>query len=355
MKRMRWIVLAVAMVALTVGPVAAQQYKWRMPTFGAETSTYFVLMAQPFAKLVKELTDGKVDITVYPAGVLAPIFKIHEAVNDGLVELAHVPPVFLGTKDPTNAIITQYPGGLGTDALLAWEYYGGGYELLQQHRREVLKLHSMLVGAGSTEFFAHSHVPIRKVQDLKGLKYRTLGNNAAIVKEAFGASPTVVPFTELYSMLEKKAIDLLEFSTPSDNMEMGFQEVAKYIIYPGLHAPCYGFEVVMKLDRWNALPKDIQRKMEIAAKTVTMDSLMAVQHKDLLAMQKLEKGKNEWIKLSDEFQADFRKAARKWMWDRAAEEKVKGNLWPEKIAKSYFDFQDFWEKYSKYMYVNHRP
>jgi TRAP-type mannitol/chloroaromatic compound transport system substrate-binding protein len=355
MKRMGGILLAVTVLVLIVAPVQAQQYKWRMPTFGSETSSYFVLMAQPFAKLVKELTDGKVDITVYPAGVLAPIFKIHEAVNDGLVEVAHVPPVFLGTKDPTNAIITQYPGGLGTDALLAWEYYGGGYELLQQHRREVLKLHSMLVGAGPTEFFAHSHVPIRKVQDLKNLKYRTLGNNAAIVKDFFGASPTVVPFTELYSMLEKKSIDLLEFSTPSDNMDMAFHEVAKYIIYPGIQAPCYAFEVVMTLDRWNSLPKDIQRKLEIAAKTVTMDSLLAGQHKDLLTMQKLEKGKNEWIKLDEQFQAEFRKAARKWMWDRAAEEKAKGNLWPEKIAKSYFDFQDFWEKYSKYMSVNYRP
>ena len=80
-----WFVLALVMLAVIVSPVQAQQYKWRMPTFGAETSTYFVQMAEPFAKMVKELTDGKVEIKVYPAGVLARIFKIHEAVNDGLV------------------------------------------------------------------------------------------------------------------------------------------------------------------------------------------------------------------------------------------------------------------------------
>jgi len=98
---------------------------------------------------------------------------------------------------------------------------------------------------------------LRKVEDLKGLKYRTLGNNAAIVKEAFGASPTVVPGSELYGMLDKRAIDLMEYATPADNLDMGFHEVAKYIIYPGLQAPCYAFEVVMKLEKRNYLTKRI--------------------------------------------------------------------------------------------------
>ena len=61
------------------------------------------------------------------------------------------------------------------------------------------------------------------------------------------------------------------------------------------------------------------------------------------------------IHLTHDFPAVCSGTARKWMWDRAAEEKAKGNLWPEKIAKSYFDFQDYWEKYSKYLYMSYKP
>ena len=240
-------------------------------------------------------------------------------------------------------------------ALVPWLYYGGGQQMLTQHRRETLDLNSIVCGSGPSEFFAHSHKPIRSVEDLKGMKFRTLGNWAAILRDGFGAAPVVVPGPELYSMLEKKAIDAMEYSMPSENRALGYQDIARYIIMPGIHAGAWTFELVMKTEKWDALPADIRTKIETAAKLTTYQSMQTIIVKDFAALEELKKGKNEFIVLDDTFKAKARDAARKWATEAAAKAKAEGNLWPEKVITSMFAFQDRWQRNSPYLVVDHKP
>jgi len=341
-------------VACSAAGASAQQYTFRMATIAPKTAVYNTDISQPFADYVAALTDGKVKIEVVEGGVLAPIFKIHEAVQTGIADLAVGPASFLGGKDPTNFIIGSFPTGPGVDSLVPWLYFGGGEEMLTKLRRENMGLHAIVLGSGPSEFFAHSHKPIRTVEDLKGMKFRTLGNWAAILKDGFGASPVVVPGPELYSMLEKKAIDAMEYSMPSENKALGYQDIAKYIIMPGIHAGAWTFELVMKADRWDALPADIRAKIETAAKIVTYQSMQTIIVKDFAALEELRKGKNEFIVLDDTFKMKAREAARKWAAEAAAKAKAEGNPWPERVANSMFAFQDRWQRNSSYMVVDHK-
>lgn len=345
---------AAAAVAFAATAGLAQNITLRMATIAPKTSVYNTDISDPFAAHVARLTDGKVKIEVYEGGVLAPVFKIYEAVEDGRADIAVGPPTFLGGQDPTNLIISSFPSGLGVDSLIPWLYLGGGQEMLTQHRREKMKMHSLIMGAGPSEIFAHSHKAIRTVEDLKGVKFRTLGNWAAILRDGFGAAPMVVPGSELYGMLEKKGMDAMEFSMPSENKALGFQEIAKYIIMPGIHAGAWSFEIVMKMDKWDALPKDIRDKIAVAAKLTTYESLHSIIMKDFTALEELQKGKNEIIILDDTFKSKVRAASRKWAFDAAAKAKAEGNLWPEKVANSVFAFQDRWAKLSPYMVMDHK-
>ncbi len=350
--------LGAAIVAATItgaDAALAQQYKWRMATIDTETGIYFTTIAKPYAEWVGKLTAGKMRIDPLPAGTVGNIFKLHEAVEDGLVEMANWPPVFLGTADPTNAMIASFPTGLGTDSFLAWLYVGGGADLWVQHRRETMKMHALVLGSGPSEWFAHSHVPIRTVDDLKGVKFRTLGNWAAVIRDRFGAAPTTVPGAEIYGMLEKKGIDATEYSMPSENWAKGYHEIAKYVIYPGIHAPAWAFEGLIKLDTWEKLPADVKVAMEAAARIVTHESMLKIVNQDLDAVAKLlASGRNEIIRLSDDFQEKAREASRAWAMDAAAKAKAAGNPWPEKVATSLFAFQDRWIANSKYLVVDHR-
>jgi TRAP-type mannitol/chloroaromatic compound transport system substrate-binding protein len=346
-------VLGAAMALFSVS-ATAQTITLRAATIAPKTSIYNTAIAIPFAEYVAKLTDGKVKVEVHEGGVLAPIFKIFEAVEDGRADIAIGPASFLGGKDPTNLIIGSFPTGLGVDSIIPWFYNAGGEKLLQEHRRATMKMHTMVLGAGPSEVFAHSHKPIRTVEDLKGMKFRTLGNWAAILKDGFGAAPVVVPGSELYSMLEKKAIDAMEYSMPSENKALGFQEIAKYVIMPGIHAGSWTFEAAMQGDKWDKIPKDLQDKIHLAAKIVTFESLNSIIMQDFAALDALLGGKNEVIILDGTFKRKAKEAARKWAVDASAKAKAEGNPWPERVSKSIFDFQDRWEKYSPYLVVDHQ-
>ncbi|MEM8856329.1 MAG: TRAP transporter substrate-binding protein DctP [Pseudomonadota bacterium] len=349
--------LAGALILAGTSAVSAQEYQFRMATIDVETGVYFTTIAQPFADLVNQLTGGKVEIQVLPAGTVGNIFKLHEALEDGLVDMVNWPTSFLGTADPVNAMVLGFPTGLGTDSLHAWIYKGGGQDLLTEHRRDTMGMHSLVLGSGPSEWFAHSHKPIASTDDLAGAKYRTLGNWAAVVRDKFDAAPTTVPGSEVYSMLEKQGVDMAEYSMPAENFSRGYHEITKYVIYPGIHAPAWAFELMMTAETWDELPDDVKLAIEVAARVVTHDSMLSIINADLDAVAKIteraEAGDNELIRLTPEFVEASRAAARDWAMNAAEEAKADGNEWPEKVAKSIFDFQDRWMANSKYLVVDH--
>ena len=353
MQVMKGLAVAGALM-LAATSASAQEYKWRVATFDGETGSYWNNFLLPFVDLVEQLTTGRMQLEPLPGGTLGNIFKIYEQVDDGLVEMAMMPPAFLGTKDPINAMILGFPTGLGVDSMVPWLYYGGGEQILKAHRADKMGMHSFVLGAGPSEFFAHSHIKIENVGDLANVKYRTLGNWAAIVSEYFQASPTTVPGPEIYGMLEKRGLDMTEYSTPGENIKLGYQEVAPYIIYPGIHAGAWAFEGVVLLDKWNELPKDIQQAIETAARLTTYDGMNRFIMSDLDAMEKLQAGNNEFIRLSDDFVAKSRQASRDWAKKVAEDAAANGNPYPKQAIESIIAFQEKWQANAKYMVVDHR-
>jgi TRAP-type mannitol/chloroaromatic compound transport system substrate-binding protein len=358
MKFARALTLALAVAAgaasTASSPAKAQEFTWKIATFDSETGSYWNNFLAPYVEYVDIMTEGRVKLEPLPGGTLGSIFKIYEQVDDGLVEMAMMPPAFLGTKDPMNAIILGYPTGLGVDSLVSWLYYGGGEEILQAHRADKMGMHSMVLGAGPSEIFAHSHFPITTIEDLKGKKYRTLGNWAAIVQEKFGGTPTTVPGPEIYGLLEKKGLDMTEYSTPSENLKLGYQEVAPYIIYPGIHAPAFAFEAVAKLETWNELPDDLKEKMTMAARLATYEGMNRFIIKDLDAMASIQAGENTLQELSDAFQEKATVGAREWAIEKSEAAAADGNPYPLQAINSIIAFQDKWRANSKYMVVDHR-
>lgn len=338
---------ALAVASLVVAPAAAQT-KWRMPAAVPEGSFFYETFMKKFADNVKLMTDGKVVIEPYGAGVLTPAFKVYEAVSDGTVEAGHSTPSFLVNQDPTNAIFASYPGGMSPEATLAWLYEGGGEKLLKDFRREKQKMHTLIVGVGSSEVMAHSNKPIRGKDDFKGLKYRTSGAFADVLKE-LGAVPTVVPPAEIYTLLERKGVDAIEWATPGSNLSEGFHKVAKYLVLPGIHQPTFVWEVVVRLETWEKLPKDLQAKLEAAAKLTTLEALPKFQYADAKALDAYRANGNEIIVLDTATVNEIRTIGINWAKRTAADRKAKGDGTMDKVLASYLAYQQLWAKNSGYM------
>ena len=334
---------AVAAAVIAVAPAAkAQEYQWKMATAVAENSYFYNAFILRFVDYAKTLTNGRVEITPYGAGVITPAFKVYDAVSDGLVELGHSSPGYLLNLDPANGLLAAFPGGMTGDTMMHWLYYGGGKELWEEFRADEMALHPLIVGLHGSEIFLHSRKPIRVADDLKGLKIRTGGPNGEVVRDYFGGIPVAAAQPEIYGLLERGAIDAAEFATPGPNAAGGYNEIARYVIVPGIHTPSSPWELVMKQERWDALPDDIKSELEMAAKLTTLDSYMQTGVDDLAAMDAFRKNKNEIVELDPALIEAYREAGRDWARKKAEAQSGKGNDWMEKILTSYVDFQERW-------------
>ena len=331
----------------------AQEVTWQIPTSVPEGSPFYVNFLERFADNADALTESRVKIEPFGAGVLVPALQVYDGVKDGIIQAGHSTPSYLVNQDPTNAIFAGFPGGMGPEAFITWIYEKGGKEKLAELRaKDGLK--NLIVGIGSSEIMAHSNVPVTKAEDLKGLKYRTSGPWAAVMSEYFGAVPTVVPPGEIYTLLQRKGVDLIEWGPPSGNMPEGFHEAAKYIIVPGVHQPTFLWEVVMKQETWDALPDDLKPLLEKAAELTTMQALIHFYGDDVVAMDTYRKGKNEIITLSPEFVKELSDAGNDWISKTAEAQKAEGNETMSEILADYQSFKSLWESESSYLIRNQK-
>ena len=245
-------------------------------------------------------------------------------------------------QDPANAFLAGLPGGMSAEATMAWIFNGGGEKLWVDFRARAMNLHPVVSGIGPSEIFAHAHKPIKTADDLKGLKFRTTGAWAAILKDYFGASPTVLPASEIFTALERHVIDGTEYVTPSINMATGLHNVARYIMLPGIHQPTYVYEALLKKEVWDGLRPDLKEKLIAAGKLTMMQAHLKISVADVDAIAKMRAGKNEFVTLDPSLVKAIKTAGREWAVKAAGDQKAKGNPWMERFATSYFGFQDKW-------------
>lgn len=351
MKKLPFRIVLACGLSLAALSASAQEITWRVPTSVPEGSPYYENFLVRFAENVDMLTDGRVEIEPFGAGILVPALEVYAGVKDGITEGGHSTPSYLVNQNPENAIFSGFPGGMGPEAYTTWIYEEGGAEALQNLRTEE-GLKSLVVGIGSSEILAHSNKPIKTAEDLKGLKYRTSGPWAEVMKDYFGAVPTVVPPGEIYTLLERKGVDAIEWGPPSANLPEGFHEAAPYIITPGVHQPTFLWELVVKQETWDALADDLKPKLEAAAQLTTLQALNHFYAQDISAMEQFRGTNVEMIVLDPTFVEELSAAGRDWISKKAEAEAGEGRDRMQKVLSDYSAFQTRWSAESSYLIRN---
>lgn len=335
--------------AAAVVPLAPAnaEYNLRLTTFVPEGTSTYEDYVQVFIDNVELLTGGEVKIQGFGAGVLAGPFEGWQAVQQGVADVMFGFSAFLSNQDPANAILSGLPAGMPLDAKMHWLLAGGGEELWVEFRRDTMGLHPVVAGFGPTEIFMHSNRAVRTAEDLDGLKFRTAGAWADIIQE-YGASPVVLPPSDIFTALERGVIDGTEFVTPSGNQRLGYQDIAKYIITPGIHVPSFAYEAVFNAETWDSFPEEIQKQIIAAGHLTAVQGNLRTGIADLDAMAELRQGDNEWIELEPEFMEAIAKSARAWAEAKAEEQTAAGNPWMRRMVDSYYTFFDKWNSSADY-------
>ncbi|MGJ4926008.1 TRAP transporter substrate-binding protein [Bradyrhizobium sp. HKCCYLS2038] len=246
--------------------------------------------ALDFAKKVNDMTGGDLKIEVLPAGAVVPAFGLLDGVSKGVLDGGHGVLVYHYGKQTALALWGSGPAfAMDANMLLAWHKYGGGKELLEELYASIgANVVSFPYGPMPTQPLGWFKKPIAKADDMKGLKYRTVGISIDVFT-GMGAAVNALPGGEIVSAMDRGLLDAAEFNNASSDKLLGFPDVSKVCMLQSYHQNAEQFEIMFNKDKFNALPEKMRAIISNAVEAASADmSWKAVDRysQDYLALQK---------------------------------------------------------------------
>ena len=291
---------------------AADTIKLKIQTAWDAGTLGFVKFKE-FCDYTTQMSDGKLVLEGFPAGAIVGTFEMFDAVKAGVFDAMHCFDVYWPGKIPVATFLSSYPFGM--DRPDQWETWYKGLGGLEIAREAYGKQNMYWLGPiQHDDNLIHSKVPIRSFEDFKGKKIRYPGGIIADIYRSAGVSTVLLPGGEVYPALEKGVIDGADYVGAAINYNLGFGEIAKYIIMgppstPCLHQPVDLMSVSVNLGTWKKLPKHYQQLLESAVAKHSYDQYAAIQKADIEAFEKLQKQGVEVIRLKEADIDKFRKFA----------------------------------------------
>ncbi len=250
---------------------AGTKIKWKMVTTWPKNFPGLGTGANNLARLITEMSGGRLRVKVYGAKELVPAFEVFDAVSRGAAQMGHGAAYYWKGKAPAGQFFAAVPFGMNAQEMNAWLYYGGGEKLWRDlyQRFNVIPAAAGNTGVQMGGWFNRE---INSVADLKGLKMRIPGLGAEVLKRA-GGTPVSLPGGEIYTSLQSGAIDATEWVGPYNDLAFGLYKAAKYYYYPGWHEPGSVLEALVNKKAYEELPKDLQSIVMNACKIVNTDML----------------------------------------------------------------------------------
>ncbi|RZJ06797.1 MAG: TRAP transporter substrate-binding protein [Rubrivivax sp.] len=228
--------------------------------------------AQDFAKKVNDMAGGRLKIEVLPSGSVVPAFQLLDAVNKGTLDGGHGVVAYHYGKNTALALWGSGPAfGMDPNMVLAWHNYGGGKAMLAEIYAALnIDVVSFLYGPMPTQPLGWFKKPIGKPEDLKGLKFRTVGLAVDVFKE-LGAAVNPLPGGEIVPALDRGLIDAAEFNNASSDRLLGFADVAKTCMLQSFHQSGEQFEILFNKAKYDGLPAELKAVIDYAVQAASAD------------------------------------------------------------------------------------
>lgn len=299
------VVLVTAALVFSVITASAGQevFKWRAQTYAVPGSVGYRALASSLDHL-KEASGGRLDIKLYGVGQLVGAVDQLDAMGRGIFEAGFNAPAYYSGKDPAFAALFNLNGiWSSTSEVKTWFHYFGGKELAEElyGKYKVHYVGPALVGAEPIM----SKVPIRSLDDFKGIKIRTPGGLSSMLFAELGASPVPLPGSELYTAIDTGVVDAVEFVSLAENWDIGLQEVSEYVLYPSFHGPIALCDFTVSDKAWNKLPVDLQKLLEswVFELDTSFDNQSTAE-----SLKALQKMKDKGLVITQLSDADMKKA-----------------------------------------------
>ncbi|MGH7251780.1 MAG: TRAP transporter substrate-binding protein [Nitrospiraceae bacterium] len=281
------VTLGFPMVVKAQGPIAMRwQSTW-------PSKDIFHEYALDFAHKVNDMTGGDLRIEVLPAGAVVPAFQLLDAVSKGTLDGGHGVLVYHYGKQNALAMWGSSPAfGMDANMLLSWHKYGGGKELLNRIYAAIgANVVSFPYGPMPTQPFGWFKKPVTKPDDLKGLKFRTVGISIDLYT-GMGAAVNALPGAEIVPAMDRGLLDAAEFNNATSDRILGFADVSKVCMLQSYHQNAEQFEITFNKTKFDGLPARIKYMIEYAVDAASADmSWKAIQRysQDYIELQTKDK------------------------------------------------------------------
>jgi tripartite ATP-independent transporter DctP family solute receptor len=230
-----------------------KQIVFRMAIVDGESSPIYK-GAKAMADKVYEKTDGQIKVVVVTGGALGDERGSTELCAQGDLDIASA----------ANSVLTNWiPEMSILDQAYLWENERQAHaavdgpvgDLIEEAAKEKLNVHVIgYLESGFRDTF--SKKPIKKMEDYKGIKIRTMQNQYHMAAfQSFGAMPTAMAYNEVFTALQQGTIDACE-NAVSNCLSNGYYEVTKNVTYSH-HAFTY-IPVMMSDKAWKMIPEDLK-------------------------------------------------------------------------------------------------
>jgi len=269
-----------------------------------------------WAKNVEDTTGGRVEITSYPAESLCKSGDTYDAVRTGIADIGYAFEGLFPGRLPISEVLYLPCLALDTTGEIGSRVIMELYNKFPAIQAEYSDVKVLMLFTHEPGCIGTNKKPVRKLEDLKGLKLRTTGTYITKFMELAGAAPMSMSPSAIYENMQKGVIDGCCYS-PEGFGARRLYEVSNYLTDAKWYVG--PFFIIMNLDKWNSLPPDVQKEIDSVSGITAAPYLgKAFDHGAEITLNECRKEGVEIISLSEAEQ-------RKWS-------KVAEPLWAEWVA-----------------------
>jgi TRAP-type transport system periplasmic protein len=275
-------------------------------------------LAEQWCKEVEKRTGGKVKVEYYPGQTLTKAKNVYDGVIQGLSDIGFSVLGYTRGRFPLMEVVDLplgYKSGIAATKVANAVY--------DKFKDKVL--------TDTKVMYLHAHGPgllhtkgkiVKKLEDMKGLKIRSHGTSAKVVK-ALGGTPVAMPMPETYQALQKGVVDGAVYPLEANKgWKLGEVIDAVTLDFPAAYTTT--FFVVMNKDKWKSLPDDAKKAITAINKEWIPKHGKAWDESDKIGMDLLKKLKRQIISLSPDEGKRWAAAVKPVLTEYVAEMKKKG-------------------------------
>jgi TRAP-type mannitol/chloroaromatic compound transport system substrate-binding protein len=316
------------------GTSGQETFEWKMVTTWPRDFPGLGTGANTLARIIGEMSNGRLTVKVYGGNELVPPFEVFDAVQRGTAEMGHGGAYYWKGKIPASPFFSGVPFGLTGSEMNGWYYHGGGLELYHETYAPFGVI-PYPIGNSNTQMGGWFNKEINSVDDLKGLKMRIPGFGGEVLKQV-GGTPVNIPGAELFTALQNGTIDATEWVGPMNDLAFGLFRAAKYYYYPGWHEPGTALEAIINAEAYASLPPDLQAIVRYACLAANTDMFAEFEARNGEALQTLVNEHGVELRpFPEEVLAELKQATIEVVEAQAASDEMSAKVWAS--LKSYLE------------------